>query len=469
MLFSAHMRLYCWLALLSLTSCSLAPSYERPEAPVPAGIFAEQPAGAAAPEKPPGDIPELPDWRGFFTDERLRALITLSLEHNRDLKLAVLAVAEARAKYGLARAERLPMLEAEGSAAYTGMYRMPVEKRYEAALMPAFDLDLFGRLRSMSEAAFQGYLAMSEAARTARIALVAQVAQAYLEERLAGELWRLAGENLLNRRRSLDFVRQRVESGQSSLLDMEEARSMLEEATVDWSMREREQIMAVNALNFIAGQDVPEGLPPGPGLREMRLAELPGGVPSAALLRRPDILEAEHILRAAKADIGAARAAFFPSISLTGNLGYMSGELAGLFSSPNSLWAFLPSIRLPIFSGGRDAANLDMAHLAEQSALLRYEQAIRNAFKETADALQSRASLAAQLAAQERLLLSQRQVLELAQKQYINGSVSYLEVLAAQRGVFQAEQNLLLLRRDQLMNEISLYSALGGGLAAMND
>ena len=196
MFFRACVRLSFWFVFLPLTACSLASGYERPEAPVPAVILAEQSVGPAdAAAAVPEELPELPDWHGFFNDERLRRLLALSLEHNRDLKLAVLAVAEARARYGLTRAERLPMLEAGANASYTGMYRMPVEKRYEAALMPAFDLDLFGRLRSMGEAAFQDYLAMSEAARAAHIALVGQVAQAYLEERLAGELWRLAGEN----------------------------------------------------------------------------------------------------------------------------------------------------------------------------------------------------------------------------------------------------------------------------------
>lgn len=464
MRYSRNMRaVAAFLALLPLAACSLAPDYERPAAPVPAAVSAgaEALSGDSAPE----NRLILNGWREFFKDERLAELIALSLEHNRELKIALLEAEVDRARYGLDRAELFPMPEAGGSANYAGEFWRSGTESFELALMiPAYELDFFGRLRSLREAAWRRYLSAAEEARAVKVALVSRVAGAYLAERLADELLGLARETLKSRRGSLAFIRRRVESGQSGLLDLEQARSMVEEASALAAMRERELALAENELRLRLGIFDPPSLPPGLALRGQGLAPLPAGVASELLLRRPDILAAEQRLRAANADIGAARAAFFPSISLTGRLGYMSEDLSKLFAPGASAWSFMPALRLPIFSGGRDLAALELAELGKEKSVLAYEQAVQNAFREVADALRVREGFAGQYAAQERFLSARRQVLELAMNNYANGAVSYLEVLEAQRGVLQAEEELLGIRRDQLMNEISLYAALGGGL-----
>jgi Cu(I)/Ag(I) efflux system outer membrane protein len=441
-----------------LPACSLAPDYVRPTAPIPSTLTAEN---AVAPDA----AYRLTGRRDFFKDPRLRELIALSLEHNRDLRLATLAVAEAKARYGVQNAERLPRLDAMGNAEYVGrLDRGGVAKSYEAPLAAAFELDLFGRLRSMSEAAFQSYMAKEESRKAAVISLVSQVAQSYFSERLAVERLRLARDNAASWRSSHAFIQRRVQSGQSSLLNLEQARSMVEFAAAGVAQREREALQADNALRLLTGSFAQREFSPAVPLKKQHLSDLPQGVLSSVLLNRPDIMEAEHTLRAANADIGAARAAFFPSISLTGNLGYMSDDLSRLISPGSAFWSFLPAVRLPIFSGGRNTAELELAELRKEGSIVQYEKAVQNAFREVADALQSRSSFARQYQAQERYLASQRQVLALATSQYAGGAVSYLEVLDAQRNVFQAEQDLLEIRYGQLINDVSLYSALGGGL-----
>lgn len=454
-------RRFAGLALLTLllSACSLAPAYNRPGLPVPPAVSEEGPGneGYAASFDT--------GWRDFFQDVRLQELIATSLEHNRDIQIAALAVAEARARFGVQNADRYPQLDGTGSGSWSGTFRGdPSVRSFDVAAAPSFEVDFFGRLKNMSESSLQQYLASAEAARTVRILLISQVAQQYLAGRLAEERLQLATGNLEAWRKSLAFIERRVQSGQSSLLELEQARSMVEAATAAVAEREREVIRAANALHLLTGSFERQALPRATPLLEQALAALPQGVSSNVLLNRPDVMEAEHTLLAANADIGAARAAFFPSISLTGNLGYMSEDLTSLISGATSFWSFLPRISLPIFTGGRNKSNLELAEIRKESSIARYEKTIQTAFREVADGLMSRASYAGQLGAQERYLTSQRLVLRLAMNRYANGAVSYLEVLDAQRGIFQAEQDLLSIRRDQLNNEISLFSALAGGL-----
>ncbi|MDR3175765.1 MAG: efflux transporter outer membrane subunit, partial [Desulfovibrio sp.] len=457
--------IFCLLTAF-FPACSLAPAYTRPEAPVPDRISAG--TGGETENAPQGDqknaaIAARLGWSEFFRDARLRELIALSLRHNRDARLAVLAVEEARARYAIRRAERFPRLEAAGTGEYSGQVEGRHAEVLEVGLMPSFELDFFGRVKNMSEAALQSYLATVEAEKTVRISLIAQVAESYLNERLAVEQLQLARDNLASWRKSYAFVEKRVQSGQSSLLDLEQARSMVEFASAAVAERERQVIQAGNALRLLIGSFAAHELPVPVPLRGQALAALPSDMPSAVLLERPDVQEAEHALLEANADIGAARAAFFPSINLTGNLGYMSEELNRLIAGPNAAWFFLPRVTLPIFSGGSLMAGLDLAEVRRESSVARYEKAVQTAFTEAADALRSRASYSRQYKAQERYLASQRTVLNLAMNRYVNGAVSYLEVLDAQRGLYQAEQDLLGIRRDQLLNEIRLYKALGGG------
>jgi Cu(I)/Ag(I) efflux system outer membrane protein len=447
------------MAFLPLAACSLAPTYARPEAPVPAELKATEEAVSQAPLSV--------GWRDFFTDERLLALIEAGLESNRDLRIAALTLAEARVLARLQNAERLPTAEVQGSDTYAGTFRQGAEKprdRFEASGMVSFELDLFGRLKSMSDAALHTYLGAQEGKKAVQIALVAQVARAYLAARLAEEQLDVARNTLKILRESYAFINSRIQAGQASFLDLEQARSMIESAGANVAQREREAVKSRTALRLLVGDFAELPLPPAVPLARQSLAALPQGVSSEVLLNRPDIMEAEHNLMAANANIGAARAAFFPSISLTGRLGYMSDELNTLISPGTSFWSFLPSINLPIFTGGRNRANLELAEIRKEKSIVEYEKSIQTAFREAADALLSRESFIDQLAAQKRYLAIQRQVRELALNRYVNGAVSYLEVLDAQRNIFPAEQDLLMLRRDQLLNEINLYTALGGGL-----
>jgi Cu(I)/Ag(I) efflux system outer membrane protein len=460
-----RLALPCVLALGLDGGCSLAPQYQRPEAPVPEFITVDGAMAAAGGE----EVRRL-GWRDFFVDPRLQELIGQSLKSNRDLRLAALAVAEARARYGIQRAERFPQAEVglqdNIAGGFSGQGR---SESYEVSLMPSFELDFFGRLANLSEAALQEYLATEAAEKAARIALISQVAQSYYGLRLAEEQLEVAQNTLQSRRASYAFIESRLLSGRSSLLDLEQARSQVEAAEAETALREREAVRAANALQLLSGDFSAKSLPQPLPLAGQGLAELPQGIASAVLLERPDVMEAEHRLRAANADIGAARAAFFPSLSLTGNLGYMSDELGGLFGAANSFWNFLPKITLPLFNGGRLRANLELAEIRREASVAGYEKSIQNAFREVADSLHSRAYFIRQTEAQERYLVSRRLVLELALNRYRSGAESYLEVLDAQRGVWEAQLNLLNLRREQLLNEVSLYSALGGGLISATE
>jgi Cu(I)/Ag(I) efflux system outer membrane protein len=449
------------LLLLSLSACSLAPQYSRPELPVPVALaetgFQTQPGESF-------DAQRL-GWSEFFKDEQVKELIAVSLKNNRDVRLAALSVAEARAQYGIQNAERFPQLTAEGGADMSGGFRKSTEKNYDVAVaVPAFELDFFGRLKNMSESALEKYLASREAEKTVRLTLVSQVAQGWLAERLAREQLQLAQKSLESWQKSYAFIEGRASSGQSSLLDLEQARGMVEFALTAVAQRQREITRAANALRPLLGSFEERELPVAASLADQNFAELPKNLSSTVLLRRPDVMEAEHILLAANADIGAARAAFFPSISLTGNLGYLSDDVTTLFAGTTSVWSFLPRLTLPVFTAGRNRSNLELAEIRKESSVLQYEKVIQTAFREVADALMTSASFNNQLAAQKKYLASQRLVLALATQRYANGVTSYLDVLDAQRNVFQAEQDLLDIRREQLVNEINLYSALGGGL-----
>jgi Cu(I)/Ag(I) efflux system outer membrane protein len=449
------------LALI-LSACSLAPDYTRPEAPIPAAIAVNHDSDL----KSDGMFQTAP--RFFFQDTRLQELIAAALRQNRDLRQAVLNIEETRALYRVQRAERLPRISGDGSNAYEGVFDDKNGDKfgatsYTAAISGFFDPDLFGRLKNMNDAALQRYLATEQAQKAVRIAVVSQVALNYLNERLAVELGQLAERSLKSRLTSYAFVEKRVHSGQSSLLDLEQARALVEAARADAAARKDERLRAENALKLLLGSFAEQHFSDPVSLLKQRFAELPEGIPSTALLQRPDIMEAEFSLKAANADIGAARAAFLPSVSLTGSLGSQSDDLRLLFAGATSFWSFLPSIRLPIFSGGSNKANLDLAEVRKEKAIVQYEQRIQRAFREVADGLLTRSALAEKLSAQQRYLQSQQIVLQLAAGNYANGATSYLTVLEAQRSVFEAERDLLAARREQLANDIALYSALGGG------
>jgi multidrug efflux system outer membrane protein len=451
------------IALL-LSGCSLAPRYQRPSAPVAQEWGAA--GGAAGPA-----AAEL-GWRDVFGDPRLQALVALALENNRDLRVAALNVELTRAQYRIERADRLPAVDANASATRqhqgadvspTGGARTTTS--YTVGLgVTAFELDLFGRVRSLSDAALEQYLATEEARRGAHLSLVAEVATQYLAQRALDDEVALARRTLETVESSLVLTRRRYEAGQTSELDVRTAETQVQAARFNLSTAQLQRARAENALVLLVGQPLPADLPaPQPLDAQAFLAELPPGLPSEVLLRRPDILAAEHALRSANAFVGAARAAFFPSITLTAFGGTSSAELSGLFGAGSGLWSFTPRIDVPLFRGGALRASLDAAQVRTSIQVAQYERAIQGAFREVADALVARAALDEQLEAQRARVEAEQRRYELSDLRYRKGVDSYLGVLTAQRDLFAAQQLLIQSRLARLANLVDLYRALGGG------
>jgi multidrug efflux system outer membrane protein len=446
------------LAALALAGCNLAPRYERPASPVP-GAFPG--GGPAAPGEPAAaDL----GWRDVLGDPRLGALVELALRNNRDLRIAALNVELLRAAYRIQRAERFPAVSAIGAAELSGdrdgaggQYRLGVG-------VTAFELDLFGRVRNLAAAALEDYLATEEARRSAHLALVAEVAAQYLAGRAADEQLALAEQTLETVGKSVEMTRRLVEAGQRSDLDASTALAQLGAARAAVAQARRQRAQAEHALALLVGQPLPESLPPPRPLEATAIrTAIPAGLPSELLQRRPDILAAEHALKAAHFDIGAARAAFFPSISLTGFAGLASDALSGLFTGGAVGWSFAPQVRVPLFTAGRIRAGVDAAEVRARIEVARYEQAIQVAFREVSDALVARATLDEQLEAQAARAAAEQRRFELSETRYRNGVESYLAVLGAQQDLFAAQQQLIELRAARLASAVALYKALGGG------
>ena len=404
-------------------------------------------------------------WRDFFTDPRLQQVIDQALENNRDLRVAVLNVERARAQYRIQRADRMPAAAVKAQGQRSGG-DAPVSEQYSAGLgITDFELDLFGRVRNLSEAALQQYFAVAANRRSAQLGLVAETATAWLTLGADSELLRIADATLASHEDSLRLAQARFERGGSSALELAQTRTLVETARTD-AARLRGQVQQDrNALSLLAGGTLDESLLPSADtmLDIAALAPPPADLPSDVLLRRPDIMAAEHTLLAANANIGAARAAFFPSIRLTGSIGSTSGELSGLFDSGTRAWSFLPTITLPIFQGGRLRASLDMATADRDIALAGYEKAIQAGFRETADALASSSSLDAQAASQQALVDAALQAERLSQARYDAGLDSFLTLLDARRTAYAAQQSHLQTALAQQANRIALYKVLGGG------
>lgn len=454
----------CLLVAGVLSGCSMAPHYTRPAAPI-ANVYPVESVGSATDTTAPG-------WREFFPDLRLQALIETALTNNRDLRVAALRIEEARAQYGVQSADLLPNLNATASGSRS---RIPgsispsgvstVSRSYQVGLgLAAFELDFFGRVRSLNDAALAQYLATEEASRAAHITLIAEVAKAYLAERAFAEQYDLARMTLESRDSSHQLAKQRFEVGASSALDLRQSEALVQSARASLATLARQRAQASNALALLVGTPL-VNLPAAHGLSEQNIVtDIPAGVPSSLLTRRPDIRASEQRLQAANANIGAARAAFFPRISLTGSIGTASDALSGLFEAGSRSWSFAPQLVLPIFDAGRNSANLSLAQTRNNIAIAEYEKAIQVAFREVADALVARASLEEQIEAQRAVQDAQSERLRLADLRYRNGVASSLEVLDAQRELFTAQQALVQARLLRLTNAIDLYRALGGGL-----
>jgi multidrug efflux system outer membrane protein len=452
-----------------LFSCSLAPQYTQPQAPVPDAW----PQGAAYTDMQ--STPETPaardlKWKDFFVDQPLQQIIEMALSNNRDLRLAALNVERARALYGIQRAELLPSVDASGnwskqrrsSDLITPGYPRTVEQYSVNLGIAAWEIDFFGRIRSLKDQALQTYLATEQARRGAQIALIAEVARTYLTLAADRENLALALATLEGQQASCDLIQRQYETGFATVLDLRQAQSRVEAARRDVPRFTQMAAQDKNALNLLSGSIVPENLLPADMHSIIPLKEISPGLPSEMLLNRPDIIAAEHQLKGAYAYIGAARAAFFPRISLTTSLGTASDELSGLFKAGTDTWSFAPQIAMPIFDA-RTWAAFRVSKTDQEIILTQYEKSIQTAFREVADALAVQGTINQQVSAQQSLVDAVAETYRLSQKRYTMGIDSYLGVLDAQRSLYAQQQVLITLRMIRIANQVGLYAILGGG------
>ena len=451
-----RLRLTLLAVAATIGGCSMMPAYERPQAPV-AGNW---PYPVAATGTSAFEL----DWQNFFADARLRQLIAMALRNNRDLRVAVLNIEQARAQYDIRSADRLPTVNAAVSGSRTPTAGGGSTRVYSAGLaVTAWEIDLFGRVASLSEAALAQYLGTEEGRKAAQISLVAAVANTWLSLVADEEQLDLTQQTLATREESLRLTRLRFENGAASELDFRQSQSLFENARVAFAQQQRQRALDLNALALLLGQPVPVEMQTGTTTAALSLPDLPAGTPSEVLARRPDVRQAEQQLIAANANIGAARAAFFPRISLTAGVGTASSHLSDLFQGGSWGWTAAPQLVLPIFDAGRNAAGLRSANVSRDIALAQYEKAIQSAFREVADALAGRATLGQQLQAQSNVVEAESVRFRLSELRYTNGVSSYLDLLDAQRSLFAARQALIQTRLAQLQNQVLLYRALGGG------
>lgn len=464
------------LAAMLAGCASMAPDYQRPAAPV-----AEQwPAQASNQGTPAADI----GWREFLLDNRLQQLVELALQNNRDLRVAALNIEQARAEYQVQRADLFPTVNVIASrtaqlgsasttssstsattGAVTSSSSGSVSQSYRATVgFSAYELDFWGRIRSLNEQALQSFFATEEARRSTHISLVSEVASAWLT--LAADMQRLklAQDTLQSQQASYDLTKQGFDIGVYSALELRQIQISVDTARADVANYRSQVKQDQNALVLLVGQPVPENLLPQSQPDQVTsVADLPAGIPSEVLQRRPDILQAEHSLQAANANIGAARAAFFPTITLTTTLGSASNQLSGLFASGSKVWSFAPQLTLPIFDAGRNRSKLKSAEVAQQITVAQYEKAIQSAFKEVADALAIRENLTERLQAQQSLVEASQESYKLSDARFRGGIDSYLAVLDAQRTLYSAQQTLITVNLTAQTNQVTLYKVLGGG------
>ena len=444
---------------LLLGGCSLAPDYQRPATP------------AGATWQASSDVATTRGWKGTFSDPQLQQLITLALSNNRDLRIAALNVQSYEARYRIQRAAQLPTVGVDGSGSrqqtagdINGSGREQIGSQYAANVgITAYELDFFGRIQSLKDQALENYLAQQESQRSTHIALVASVANAYLTLLADQDLLTLSQQTLQTEQESYELTSKKFNLGAASDMELAQGKTTLESARVSQAQYQRQVAQDKNALMLLIGGNLPADLQQTRALDDVALTPVPVGAPSSLLQQRPDVLAAEHSLKAANANIGAARAAFFPTITLTATAGSASNELSSLFDSGNGTWLFMPKLSLPIFDGGKRTADLDVAEIEAKKAVASYEQSIQSAFREVADGLVAQQSYQQQLAAQQALVEANQRYFDLAEKRYQQGVDSYLTRLDAQRSLFSAQQSLIATRLALLGNEVNLYKAIGGG------
>jgi multidrug efflux system outer membrane protein len=449
----------------------MIPQYERPKAPVDS----HYPVKNQSESK---DVAANIAWQDFFVDDRLKKIIELALVNNRDLRVAMLNVEQSRAQYQITRSASFPSISAGASYTKSGGTGITTSSigatisnssattnQWTTSLgITSYELDFFGRVRSLNTQALESYFATEEAQRSARITLVAEIANQYLTLRTLEQQLEVSRQTATALQESYRLNKVTFDAGSSNELDLRAAESQMKTAKFNTLTYERQLAQAENALVLLVGQSLPEKLPPSNiSIADCIVSEIPAGLPSDLVERRPDILQAEHTLIAANANIGAARAAFFPSISLTASVGTASTQLSQLFSAGAGTWSFSPQISLPIFTGGKNTANLESAKVGQKIAVANYEKTIQTAFHEVADALVASKNYSDQISVETDAIQSLRRRLEIANLRYRAGSDSYLNVLTAQQDLYSAQQTLLTTQLSKLSNQISLYKALGGG------
>jgi multidrug efflux system outer membrane protein len=450
-------------ALIGLSGCSLIPDYQRPEAPVDQTW--DMPAGAHANAR-------RVNWQEFFQSAVLKDLINQSLTNNRDLRVAALNVEKAQAQYRISRADLLPSINASGAGS---SQRVPgdlsttgdnqITHQYSAGVgFTSYELDFFGRVRSLNQQALESYFSTVEAQRSVRLSLIAEVASAYFQLQADQQLLAISRQTLASQQDSYALVKSSYEEQVATELDLSQAESTVRTAEATQARYERQVAQDKNALVVLVGQPLAPEYFAAIELDALRVDEqLPVGLPSDLLMYRPDILIAEHQLKAANANIGAARAAFFPSITLTASAGSASADLGQLFAGGQGTWSFVPSINIPIFNAGRNQASLDVAKVQKSIEVANYQKTIQVAFREVADSLVARDSLTTQVTAETLLVQANQRNYTLADSRYKEGVDTYLNALDAQRNLFSSQQSLVTTKLSRINNLVSLYKALGGG------
>ena len=448
---------------LALSGCTLIPKYERPALPVPQQ-FSNAASRSTSSKLAASDI----GWQEFFKDPRLQQLILLALQNNRDYRVALLNVQQIRDQYRIERYALLPSFEIDASGtrkhALVSNDKYDTTRSYQASVNTAYEVDLFGQIRSLKAQVLEQYLSTKEASRSAQIALVTEVAMQYLTERALNEQLDLLRQTKINVEAYYELIKKSYQFGNSSILDLRLAQTQVESVKVNIANYERQLAQADDALVLLVGQSIPDSLPKprALGMQDF-MDDMPVGLSSDLLQRRPDILQAEHQLKAANANIGAVRATFFPTITLTGMDGTATVKLAKLFTPGTQVWNFTPQISLPLFNQNTNFANLDAAWVGKRIQIAQYEKTVQTAFKEVSDAIAARETLDEQASAQRLLVQAQEDRYNLSSARYKNGIDNYLTVLLAQQDLYTAQQGFIQVSLERLTNLIDLYKALGGG------
>jgi outer membrane protein, multidrug efflux system len=456
-------------SLLLFAACTMIPKYEQPAAPVQPAFPT---AGDAQKAIGTGTTAAVDTgWRNFFADPRLQQLIELALQNNRDLRVAALQVDSLRGQYQIQRAALFPELDATASGSRSKVPRnlsfdgQQITSQYSVGFTQAqWEIDFWGRIRSLSEAALQTYFSTAQARKATEILLVSQVADQYLTTVAFDEELKVTQQTLETATESYRITKLQFDVGTGTELDLRQAEGVVEQAKANYQNQIRLRAQSINALQLLVGEPIPDDLPPALALADQNLlADIPAGLPSDLLTRRPDIMEAEATLKSANANIGAARAAFFPRVTLTSSAGTLSPTLGGLFKAGQGGWSFAPEITLPIFDGGANIAGLAVVNAQKKIAIAQYEKAIQSAFREVADGLAARGTYDEQIASLERFTATTQRQLDLSTLRYKGGVDSYLSVLTAQTSLYSAQLSLISARLDRQTNLVNLYEALGGG------